>query len=103
MIKELTSKADFGAKNKFYGGMLHIALKDALKVFSQNMKIKMNSKTAEILENSKLWNSFLAERKQSALRAFEAEFSENAQKVLKIVIKTYEWKQNRCNPTNKKY
>lgn len=102
-IKILTQNANFGDENKLFDGVLHIALKDAIKVFSKNMKIKMNAKIAMILKNSNLWNSYIAECKQNALRAFEAEFNKNAQKALKIVIKTDKWKQNRCNPTNKKY
>ena len=102
-ISELTQKANFGDDNKLYNGVLYIALKDALNVYSVNMKIKMNAKTAGILENSKLWNSFLAKHEQSALNIFEAEFSKNAQKALEIVIKTDKWNQNRYNPTNKKY
>lgn len=94
-IDKLTQRADFGDDNKLYNGALYIALKDALIVFSVNMKIKMNAKTAEILKNSKLWNSFLAEHEQNALNAFEIEFSKNAQKALEIVKKTHDFREAR--------
>ena len=94
-IDKLTQKASFGDDNKLYNGALYIALKDALNVFSVNMKIKMNAKTAGILENSKLWDSFLVEHEQSALRAFEKDFRLNVVKAKEIVTKTHNFRQKK--------
>lgn len=84
-ILELMKKANFGAENKLYNGVLLIALNDALKAFEKSMEIKINPQSIKTIKNP----NFLVNLEQNSINIFEKAFIQNSAKAFELVAKTH--------------